>query len=58
MKNENKRNSLECIWQEEACFAFSKGKCTCLVDTNFSRGYCPFYKAAQEVDKQYREREL
>ena len=58
MNNENKRNSPDCIWQEETCFAFRKGKCTCLADTNFSRGYYPFYKKAQEVEKQYREREL
>lgn len=36
------------------CFANREGKCITLTDTNFSRGYCPFYKNEDKLNAQRR----
>ena len=34
------------------CFANREGKCITLTDTNFKRGYCPFYKNEDKLNNQ------
>ena len=34
------------------CFANREGKCIALTDTNFKRGYCPFYKNEDKLNTQ------
>ena len=34
------------------CFANQKGRCTCLIDTNFGGKCCPFYKSREVIDRE------
>ena len=35
------------------CFAYMKGRCKCLTDTNFKKtNSCPFFKTVEQVEKE------
>jgi len=45
------RIEIECSFFEEDCFAYHKGECSILTDTDFGkRKQCPFYKPKGECD--------
>lgn len=49
--------SVECLQKLRDCQRYSSGKCLCLMDTDFGKRTCPFYKTEADTEKQLKEAE-
>lgn len=46
----------ECEQRKKDCFAYQLGECRILVDTDFGRRNCPFYKTREQAEEETAKR--
>ena len=44
-----------CCDKRSGCCAKHDGLCTCLENTDFENGYCPFYKTAETMKEELKD---
>ena len=51
-----KHNYVECVQKKSDCFCFFHGFCRLLVETDFGKRTCPFYKTGAQAEEDARKR--